>query len=68
VAFWASPPPDSGKSCPTEPGGSANAASPLPGEGVRTVAELKGDKWIINGRKKWISSATGWDRKGADVL
>ena len=54
--------------CATEPGGSANAASPLPGEGVRTVAELKGDKWIINGRKKWISSATGWDRKGADVL
>src|ERR1700738_1339062 len=54
--------------CSTEPGGSANAASPLPGEGVRTVAELKGDNWIINGRKKWISSATGWDRKGADVL
>ena len=37
--------------CSTEPGGSANAASPLPGEGVRTVAELKGDNWIINGRK-----------------
>ena len=54
--------------CSTEPGGSANAASPLPGEGVRTVAELKGDNWIINGRKKWVSSATGWDRKGADVL
>src|SRR5262249_35297611 len=29
---------------------------------------LKGDNWIINGRKKWVSSATGWDRKGADVL
>src|ERR1700736_3628012 len=54
--------------CSTEPGGSANAAAPLPGEGVRTVAELKGDDWIINGRKKWVSSATGWDRKGADVL
>ena len=26
--------------CSTEPGGSANAAAPLPGEGVRTVAEL----------------------------
>jgi hypothetical protein len=24
----------------------------LPGEGVRTVAELEGDNWIINGRKK----------------
>jgi alkylation response protein AidB-like acyl-CoA dehydrogenase len=54
--------------CSTEPGGSANAAAPLPGEGVRTVAELKGDDWIINGRKKWVSSATGWDRKGADVF
>jgi nitroalkane oxidase len=54
--------------CSTEPGGSANAAAPLPGEGVRTVAELEGDNWIINGRKKWVSSATGWDRKGADVL
>jgi nitroalkane oxidase len=54
--------------CSTEPGGSANAASPLPGEGVRTTAALKGDNWIINGRKKWVSSATGWDRKGADVL
>jgi len=54
--------------CSTEPGGSANAAAPSPGEGVRTVAEREGDNWIINGRKKWVSSATGWDRKGADVL
>jgi nitroalkane oxidase len=54
--------------CSTEPGGSANAAAPSPGEGVRTVAALEGDTWIINGRKKWVSSATGWDRKGADVL
>lgn len=54
--------------CSTEPGGSANAAAPSPGEGVRTVAELQGDNWIINGRKKWVSSATGWDRKGANVL
>jgi nitroalkane oxidase len=54
--------------CATEPGGSANAAAPSPGEGVRTVAERKGDNWIINGQKKWVSSATGWDRKGADVL
>jgi butyryl-CoA dehydrogenase len=54
--------------CSSEPGGSANAASPPPGEGVRTVAKLHGDRWVINGRKKWVSSATGWDRKGADVL
>ena len=54
--------------CSSEPGGSANAASPPPGEGVRTTARLEGGNWIINGRKKWVSSATGWDRKGADVL
>ena len=33
--------------CATEPGGSANAASPPPGEGVRTTARLSGDRWII---------------------
>jgi alkylation response protein AidB-like acyl-CoA dehydrogenase len=54
--------------CATEPGGSANAASPPPGEGVRTMATLRGDRWIIEGRKSWVSSATGWDRQGADVL
>ena len=54
--------------CATEPGGSANAASPLPGEGVRTTAKLEGGRWIIRGRKSWVSSATGWDGKGADIL
>jgi nitroalkane oxidase len=54
--------------CATEPGGSANAASPPPGEGVRTLAKLFGDRWIVQGRKSWVSSATGWDRKGADIL
>jgi alkylation response protein AidB-like acyl-CoA dehydrogenase len=54
--------------CATEPGGSANAASPPPGEGVRTVATLREGRWIIEGRKSWVSSATGWDRKGADIL
>jgi len=54
--------------CATEPGGSANAASPPPGEGVRTTATLRSDRWIIEGRKSWVSSATGWDRKGADIL
>src|SRR5712671_566051 len=54
--------------CATEPGGSANVASPPPGEGVRTTARLQGDRWIIEGRKSWVSSATGWDRKGADLL
>ena len=54
--------------CSSEPGGSANAASPPPGEGVRTTARHEGDNWLINGRKKWVSSATGWNREGADLL
>ena len=54
--------------CATEPGGSANAGSPSPGEGVRTTATLRGERWIIEGRKSWVSSATGWDRKGAELL
>ena len=54
--------------CSSEPGGSANAGSPPPGEGVRTVARADGDDWIINGRKRWVSSATGWDGSGADLL
>lgn len=54
--------------CSSEPGGSANAGSPPPGEGVRTTARREGDNWVINGRKKWVSSATGWNREGADVL
>jgi butyryl-CoA dehydrogenase len=54
--------------CATEPGGSANVASPPPGEGVRTTARFSANRWIIQGRKSWISSATGWDRKGADLL
>jgi nitroalkane oxidase len=54
--------------CATEPGGSANAASPPPGEGVRTTARFSSDRWIIQGRKSWVSSAAGWDRRGADLL
>jgi len=52
----------------TEPGGSANAGSPPPGEGVRTAALRVGNEWVISGRKQWISSATGWDGQGADLL
>ncbi|GAA4549232.1 acyl-CoA dehydrogenase family protein [Pseudonocardia xishanensis] len=54
--------------CQSEPGGSANVAAPAPAEGVRTRAVRDGDGWVLDGRKKWVSSATGWDRKGADLL
>jgi len=54
--------------CNTEPGGSANYAAPRPGAGVRTTASREGDQWVIDGTKHWISSATGWDGLGADLL
>jgi nitroalkane oxidase len=50
-----------------QPGGSANFATPAPAEGVRTQARLEGGNWIISGAKKWVSSGTGWDGKGADL-
>jgi butyryl-CoA dehydrogenase len=52
----------------TEPGGSANAGSLPPGEGVRTTAQQVGDSWVISGRKQWIPSATGWNGQGADLF
>jgi alkylation response protein AidB-like acyl-CoA dehydrogenase len=52
----------------SEPGGSANFAAPAPAEGVRTQARLEGDHWVISGAKKWVSSGTGWDGNGADLL
>ena len=54
--------------CSTEPGGSANPAAPPPGEGVRTRAASVEGGWLINGRKKWVSVATGWHRDSADLL
>ncbi|WP_022724430.1 acyl-CoA dehydrogenase family protein, partial [Rhodopseudomonas sp. B29] len=52
----------------SEPGGSANFAAPPPAEGLRTRAVLDGDQWRIDGAKHWVSSATGWDGKGADLI
>jgi len=52
----------------SEPGGSANFAAPIPAEGVRTQAKLEDDHWVISGAKKWVSSGTGWDGRGADLL
>jgi nitroalkane oxidase len=52
----------------SEPGGSANFDAPAPAEGLRTQAHLEGDHWVISGAKKWVSSGTGWDGKGADLL
>lgn len=54
--------------CFSEPGGSANYDAPAPAEGVRTTARLEGREWVVNGAKRWVSSASGWDGGGADLL
>ena len=51
----------------SEPAGSANFMLPAP-FGTRTTARLEGDSWVVDGEKHWISSATGWDTRGADLL
>jgi nitroalkane oxidase len=52
----------------SEPHGSANYDAPAPASGLRTTAVLDGDEWVINGTKKWVSSAGGWDGEGPDLL
>lgn len=52
----------------SEPGGSANFASTAVGGGTRTVAVRAGGDWLISGSKQWVSSATGWGGRGADLL
>ncbi|MEV0700874.1 acyl-CoA dehydrogenase family protein [Saccharopolyspora sp. NPDC050389] len=54
--------------CFSEPGGSANFDVAAPAEGVRTTARLDGEEWLINGTKRWVSSGSGWDGTGADLL
>src|SRR4051794_17302789 len=49
----------------SEPGGTANLDEVDPGNGeevgLRTTAHRQGDDWVVNGRKQWVSHATGWD-------
>lgn len=49
----------------SEPGGSANFASPPPGAGVRSTATRIDGGWRIDAEKQWVSNATGWDGSGA---
>jgi nitroalkane oxidase len=51
----------------TEPGGSANVDAPPPSEGLRTTATPTDRGWVVDGRKKWVSNASGWDGAGADL-
>ena len=49
--------------CLTEPRGASDRWLPydVPEAMMQTKAELKGDKWVINGRKQFITNA--WDSK-----
>lgn len=49
------------------PGGTANFDHPSPAAGIQTTADLRGDEYVLNGRKYWPSSSGGWDLNGADV-
>lgn len=43
----------------TEPSGGANVEDPAQhGRTISTIAELEGDKWVINGHKIWPSGAS----------
>jgi butyryl-CoA dehydrogenase len=52
----------------SEPGGSANYDAPAPAEGMRTTAVADGAEWVLNGAKRWVSSAGGWDGAGPELL
>ena len=56
----------------SEPGGTANLdeVDPATGEhvGLQTIARRDGDDWVVNGRKHWVSHATGWDGTGPDLM
>lgn len=56
----------------SEPGGTANLdeVDPATGEhvGLQTNARREGEDWVVNGRKHWVSHATGWDGTGPDLM
>lgn len=56
----------------SEPGGTANLDEVDPGNGedvgLQTTARRQGEDWVVNGRKQWVSHATGWDGTGPDLM
>lgn len=49
------------------PGGTANFDHPEPRAGIQMTADLRNGQYVLNGRKFWPSSGSGWDMGGADV-
>ena len=52
----------------TEVDGGANFDSDDPRAGVKTIAKLEGDEWVINGQKHYTVNGTGWDKRGAHLF
>ncbi|ODU04441.1 MAG: acyl-CoA dehydrogenase [Pseudonocardia sp. SCN 72-86] len=52
----------------SEPGGTANLDEPGDDVGLRTTARHRDGHWVVNGRKQWVSHATGWDGAGPDLM
>jgi alkylation response protein AidB-like acyl-CoA dehydrogenase len=52
----------------TEVEGGANFDSDDPRAGVKTIAKLEGDEWVINGQKHYTVNGTGWDKRGPNVF
>lgn len=50
---------------PAAPRLASNFDNPLSATGIRLSATLRGDHYVLNGRKKW-SSAAGWDGRGSN--
>jgi nitroalkane oxidase len=51
----------------TEVTGGANFDSADPRFGVKTVATLEGNEWVINGEKHYTTNGTGWDGKNCHL-
>lgn len=51
----------------TEVTGGANFDSADPRFGVKTVATLEDDEWVINGEKHYTTNGTGWDGKNCHL-
>ncbi|TAM09168.1 MAG: acyl-CoA dehydrogenase [Nevskiaceae bacterium] len=52
----------------TDTAGGANYDSADPAGGMKTMARLEGDTWVINGQKHYTSNGAGWDKKGAHLF
>ena len=56
------------RSAPASPAAARTRPRPRPARACGPGPSAPAHGWVINGHKKWVSSATGWQRDGADLL